>query len=160
MTKPVSFLSQTFADYGNETTAEKASYSVAVTTLTAANLVAETAKHTALYDAVAAVSLGVNAKKETVVTRTTVAGAHATDKDSQREKKWLIRYRGDASFDAFQTEIPCADLNLLATDSEFMDETSDEYIALKAAFEAVVRSPNDASETVTMGSVQFVGRRL
>lgn len=160
MALPVSFISQTLKDYGNEQTAEASSWSLAVTTLTAGNVVAEAAKHAALYTALDAISLGVNAKKETVFSRVPVSGAFATDKNSQRENKFLIRYRGDAAFKAFSMEMPCADLSLLATDSEFMDPAGAEYIALKAAFEACVRSPDDASETVTMGSVQFVGRRL
>jgi len=160
MALPVSSIGQSFADYGNETTAEKGSWKLNVVTLTAANLVAQQALHTALFDAIDDISIGANARKSTVLSEASVAGAHATDPLSQRENKFLIRYRGDANFKPYTCSIPCADLTLLAgTDSEFLATDGAEYLALKAAFEAVVRSPDDASETVTMGSVQFIGAR-
>lgn len=160
MALPVSSISQTLADYGSETTAEKSTWKVYVATMTAANATAQIALHDALYAAIDAINIGVQSNRETVFSRASIAGAHATTKLSQRENKFLIRYRGDANFKAYNVSIPCADLSLLATDQEFLDPDGAPYIALKAAFEAVVRSPDDATETVTMGSVQFVGANL
>lgn len=158
MALPVSFLSQSLADYSDE----KSSWAVPVTTLTAANLVAQTALHDALIAAVADITLMSSVKEETVAKRTLHAGAVPSDVHAQRENKWLVRYTGDANFKKYSVEIPGADLSLLSTapQTDFMDSASAEYIAFVAAFEAAVKSPDDATETVTVQSIQFVGRRL
>ena len=110
----------------------------------------------------AAITLMDVNKNETVVNRDLHAGVLPTNPLAQRENKWLIRYTSDGSQKKFSVEIPGADLSLLSTapQSDFMDSGSSEYTALKTAFEALVRDPDDASSTVTMGTVQFVGRRL
>lgn len=158
MPLPVSFFSQSLTDYSDE----KSNWSVPITTLTAANLAAQTTLIDNLKTAVAAITLMDVNKNETVVVRDIHAGVLPTNPLAQRENKWLIRYVSDASQKKFSVEIPGADLSLLSTapQSDFMDSGSAEYAALKTAFEAIVRDPDDASGTVTMGTVQFVGRRL
>lgn len=158
MALPVSFFSQTLNDFSNE----KSSWGVAITTLTAANLVAQTALIDTLVTATAAISLMDSVKEETTVKRVLHAGAQPTNPLAQRENKWLVRYFGDATFKRFSVEIPGADLSLLSTapQSDYMDSSLTEYTDFVAAFEAIVKSPDDASETVTVVNIQFVGRRL
>jgi len=158
MALPQSFFGQSLNDFSDE----KSSWGVAITTLTAANVVAQSALIDTLITKTAAISLCASVKEEIVFDRTLHAGAQPTNPLAQRENKWLVRYTGDATFKKFSTEIPGADLSLLSTapQSDYMDSSLAAYTEFKDAFEAVVRSPDDASETVTVTSIQFVGRRL
>jgi len=53
---------------------------------------------------------------------------------------------------------PVADLSQLPSGSEFIDLTADPGMTVKADFEAIVVSPDDSSHSVTLNSIQFVGR--
>jgi hypothetical protein len=155
MARPVSFFSIGFRDYSKE----PSNFSVPVTTITAANQVAETALINTLDGAVIAVTLGRAQKDEIVLERAVLSALLPTSPDAQREKKWLVRYHDATTGIKYQSEIPCADLSILAVNSDFADTTNAAYTALKSAWEAVVRSPDDNNLTV-MDSMQFVGRRL
>jgi len=158
MALPVSFFTQSLNDYSDE----KSSWAIAIATQTAANVVAQQALLATLVTAVNGISLMAPTKEETTFLRTIHSGAQPTDPLAQRENKWLVRYIGDATFKKFSIEIPGADLSLLSTapQSDFMDSGNAAYTAFVAAFEAVARSPDDPTETVTVQSLQFVGRRL
>src|SRR6476661_1830145 len=97
MALPVSFYGETSNDYSNE----KARWDVAITTLTAANAVAEAALLATLSTAINAVQLTAPVKKDTVFSRVLNAGAQPSNPLAQRENKWLIRYTGDATFKKF-----------------------------------------------------------
>lgn len=155
MARPVSFFKIGFRDYSKE----PSSFSVPVTTITAANQVAETALINTLEGAVIGVTLGRAQTDEIVLERAVLSTLLPTSPDAQREKKWLVRYHDATTGIKYQAEIPCADLSILATNSDFADATNGAYTALKSAWEAVVRSPDDNNLTV-MDSMQFVGRRL
>jgi len=157
MALPVSFFSQTRNDYSDE----KSNWSVAVPNVTAANIAAVEGQIATLETAVNAISLCSKVKGNLTALRTLNAGAVPTNPQAQREKKWLVRYTGDATFKKFTVEIPGADLSLLssAPQSDFMDSSLTAYTDFVAAFEAVVRSPDDPTETVTVRDIQFVGRQ-
>lgn len=159
MAVPNSWYAQTRNDFSNE----KSNWSVAIVDLTAANVVAQQALIATLVAAVDAIVLTSAIKTELVFDRQGFGGGTPpTDPLAQRENKWLVRYVGDATFKVFTTEIPGADLTMLSTDpqTDFADLTGTEMAAFVAAFEAVVRSPEDPTETVTVRNIQFVGRRL
>jgi len=158
MAAPVSFFSQSLNDFSDE----KSSWGVAIANQSAANVVAQQALLATLITATAAISLMASIKEETTFIRTLHAGAQPSNPLAQRENKWLVRYSGDATFKRFSVEIPGADLSLLSTapQSDFMDPTSTEYTDFVSAFEAVVKSPDDPTESVTVINIQFVGRRL
>lgn len=163
MARPVSRLVQTFADYGSQSkpNGETATVQLWVTTVIAGNYAAEQAKHAALFLALNDVTVGTSGseiKRTTVVSDVIQASGPNSSPLSQRENKWLLRYH-DANDNKFQAEVPCADLSILATNSEFMSTADPKWTALKTAFEAVVVSPIDQS-AVTLDSAQFVGRRL
>jgi len=120
--------------------------------------VAQQALVSDLYGALAAVTLGVFKQSETVFTRNLLSQAPAASVLAQRENKWLMRYHGNSTFQNFSATIGTADLSLLVSGEGYLDLTADEGLAVKTAFEAVVKSPNDAAETVTLDSMQFVGR--
>jgi len=158
MALPVSFYSQTRNDYSNE----KSSWGFSVATLSAANVAAQQTLLDTLTTATDAIVLTAATKEETVFKRTIHAGAQPTNALAQRENKWLVRYIGDATFKKFSLEIPGADLSKLSTSpqSDFADLTDTDIAAWVTAFEAVAKSPDDPTETVTVQSIQFVGRRL
>lgn len=160
MALPVSFYSETLADNTIKSNGEPetASWSVAITTLTAANLVAQTTLINNLHAAVAALVLGNFAKEETVVNRSIMNSGPASSPLAQRENKLLLRYHGQTLNKKFRVSIPTFDLTVLMPNSEFVDLTTGAGAALKTAFEAIVKSPNDATETVVLDSAQFVGR--
>jgi len=158
MALPVSFLAEGTRDYSNE----QSSFSVPVTTLTAGNFTAQAALHTALLAAIATISLAAVAKTEVVANRTVIGNPVTTNPLAQRENKWLLRYHGATLLKRFSVTIPGADLSLLSSSpqTDFMDTSLGAWTALKAAFEAVVVSPDDAAEAVILDSAQFVGRDL
>lgn len=160
MARPISQASQTLQDYGTPgsgTGAEKSSWAFWISTLTAANFVAQTGLVSALYTAALDLTLGSQAATR-VLAVSTVSAVENTNPLAQRENKWLVRYH-DTAGTKFTLEIPTADLSLLDTGTEFLDLTGTEAAAFKTAFEAVVKSPDDPTLTVTLDSIQFVGRR-
>jgi len=161
MPLPVSYWSVTIADNTiNKRTGkpETSQSAVAVTTLTAANVVAQQALLATLSGAIAGLTIGVLKTTETTFTRNLLSQAPAASVLAQRENKWLVRYHGASTFQNFVVSYGTADLTLLESGEEFLDLTADEGLAFKEAFEAVVKSPNDATEAVVVDSVQFVGR--
>lgn len=155
MARPVSSFGIGFRDYSKETSR----FSVFVTTITAANQVAELVLINALEAAIIAVTLGRAQKDEIVLERATLSALLPTSPDAQREKKWLVRYHDAVTGTPYQREIPCADLSTLAANTDFMDTGAGVFAALKTAWEAVVRSPDDNNLTV-LDTLEFVGRAL
>jgi hypothetical protein len=84
-----------------------------------------------------------------------------TDAEAQREKKWLVTYRGNTSEKLFRMEIPTAmPTGHLLPASDEADLTETDMAAFVAAFEAFVRSPDNGTEAVTVVSIRFVGRNI
>jgi len=160
MALPVSFVSLTMADntVKSNGTPETTTMSVPITTLNAGNYAAQSALIADLITALEGVTIGNPIKSETVILRDIISSDAASDTLAQRENKWLIRYHGNTLNQKFQVSIGTADLSQLVDHTEFMDLTTGAGSALKSAFEAIVKSPDDASEGVTLDSVQFVGR--
>jgi hypothetical protein len=155
MAYPVSFTSASWKDYSKEVSHER----LALVNLTAANIVAQTTLINALWTTAAALTLGNQFQQDILLSKTPIGlPTPATSPLAQRENKWLLRYH-DANAKNFTSEMPCADLTLLATNSDDIDTSGGAYIAFKTAFEAVVRSPDDLS-AVTLDGATFVGRRL
>lgn len=160
MAAPQSFWGQTIADNTKKSngTPETSSFEVPIITLTAANLTATNTLIDNLRNAILFYYLG-NVTKDTVtLNRDNVGDVAAGNVLAQRENKLMLRYIGNVSNKIFRVSIPTLDLTTLVNHTEYIDLTTTEGAALKTAFEAVVRSPDDASETVTLLSGQFVGR--
>jgi len=160
MALPVSYFSQTQNDntLNSQGTPESATWEVAITTLTAANVVAKTALIDALVTAVNSITLGQPARQNTVFNREQLSRLPAVSIHAQRENKLLLRYTGNVANKLFRVTLPCFDLEELPDNGEFLDLTAGTGAALKTAFEAIVVSPDDSSESVSLLSAQFVGR--
>jgi hypothetical protein len=155
MATPVSFFHMQFLDYSVESSGVK----LPITTLTAANFVAETALIAALETAIDGVSMCNLVGTDTIAVRQRNLNGASTNRDAQREKKWLARYHDFVTNKKYRVEIPCADLSILAPASDFADTANAAFIALKTAWELVVRSPDDNNLTI-LDSLEFVGREL
>lgn len=139
-----------FADYGGETS----NLSVKIADLTAANFDAKVTAFGSLRTALEGICFplqyGHFIGNDTVV----VEAPQADDAESQREKKWLVRFHDSAG--AYTCTIPCADLSVLdPTNRDFMLIASGPGQTFVTAFEALVVGDSGA---VTVDSVQFVGR--
>lgn len=160
MALPVSFWGQTLNDNTIKSNGEpeNASFRVPVVTLTAANLVAQQALHAALAASVAAITMGTVRHTTTLLDETVGTINPAASTLAQRENKYLARYHDVTTGQKYRVSFPTADLSILPNNSEFLDLTTGVGATLKTDFEAVVRSPGNAANAVTLDTVQFVGR--
>jgi len=162
MSLPVSFYGETILDNTKKAngSAESANWRVPVTTLTAGNYAAQKALIDALAAAIRDVTLGNLYISEVVIDRESGTPVPASTPLAQRENKLLLRYHDATTFQKFNVSIPTFDLSLLENNSEFLDLTGTEGAALKSAFEAIVKSPANSSNSVVLDSGQFVGRNF
>jgi len=120
--------------------------------------------------AIEGITLGVMRQEALKVFDTRLSNAKPSDKEAQRETKWLVVYEDNLPFfddpvnaipnagylKIFTMEIGTADLSLLNTDTNTMNITAGAGLTFKTAFEAIARSPYGG--TVTVRQVQHVGR--
>jgi len=160
MALPLSFYSITLADNTLKPSGdpETTVFKVPITTLTPGNVAATATLAGNLSTAIAGLSIGNFIKNELVYARNEVGSGPASSSLSQRENKYLCRYHDDTTNQKFQVSFGTADLTALLPNSEFVDLSTGPGAALKAAFEAVVVSPDNSSNSVVLDSVQFVGR--
>lgn len=106
-----------------------------------------------------AVSEGVPFKDTRTFIHTTIADAPPDDKESQREKKWVVQMREVDTFDPLTLTIPCAKLSLLDdANRKVMDKSLAEYTNLKTAVEQIYYTK--LGKTVVVGDIVFAGRNL
>lgn len=160
MATPISFYSETINDNSIKSNGqpESSNWRVPISTLSAANFTAKKALIDALQAAVDDIVIGNKATTDITFEKLLVSTTAAASKLAQRENKWLCRYHGASLNKKFQVSIPTADLTVLPDHSEFIDLSTGVGAALKAAFEAIVVSPDNSAEAVVLDSVQFVGR--
>ena len=144
-------------DYSDERTRTE----IHVGAITAVSIAGFLTAFGALRTAIEGITLGVVSQEAWVGDRTLLSNTPPTDPLAQRENKWLERYTGDTSGKLFQIEIGTAELagGHLLPMSDFADLTETDMAAFVTAFEAIARTPDDDTETVTVQSIQFVGRR-
>lgn len=161
MALPVSFYQITLADNTKKANGEPETTSseVPIITLTPANVAATATLAGNLKTALASLVIG-RFVKDTLTYDRAINGAQipATDPLAQRENKWLCRYHDATTFQKASVSFGTADLSKHMDNSEFVDLATGDGAALKTAFEALVVSPYDATHTVVLDSVQFVGR--
>lgn len=161
MARPVSFYTHTIADntLKNNGQPETTSTEVAITTLTAANVVAQQSLINDLAVAIAGITLGQVNKDTVTFNRIPGVPGPSSNPLAQRENKYLVRYHDATTYDKMSVSYGTADLSLLANNSEFLDLTDGGPIeAFVTAFEAVVKSNFDPTHAVVVDSIQFVGR--
>lgn len=147
----------TFQDFSTE----KSNMRITTTTPTAANLDTWNSNIAALKTALAAITLGVLMSEQRSALLDLIDSDPPTNELAQRESKWLVTYKGNTSEKLFRTEIPTADIvgHLIAASDE-ADLANADIAAFVAAFEDVVRSPDNGTEACTVLSIRVVGRNL
>lgn len=140
-------------------TGEKAAHAVDIPDITAANfaaimdpggLVAD------YYDNLNAICIG-NITKEVISARNiTISSGNAGSAYAQVELRWYVPYTDNVTGKLYGRTIPCPDLTLLTPGSDNMNMLSVTASDFKAAFEALVVSPD--GNPVTMGVPYVVGR--
>jgi len=161
MALPVSFYSHTIADntLKKNGSPETTTTEFPITTLTAANVVAQQTLINDLAVAIAGITLGQVNKDQVVLNRIPGAVGPSSNKLAQRENKWLVRYHDATTNQKWSRSIGTADLSKLpATNTEFLDLTDTDPAAFVTAFEALVKSDSDPTHAVVVDSIQFVGR--
>lgn len=157
MALPISFWSASYLD----ASADRAtSTQIAITTLSAANVAAQSALIATLDAAQLALLLGTEAQTDLDFARVKTGAARPANVLAQRENKFLVRYHDATTFQKFRVELPCADLSLLPAASDFLDISAGLPLAYVVAFEAVAKSPADPTHAVIVDSIEFVGRNL
>jgi hypothetical protein len=152
---------------------EKSSSSFNIGPLTAGNFVAKRAALDALKTAIDGIIIG-EIRKTTISEQFSESVAAVTDKNAQRESKWLVTYRDETQFldvgntinnvgygNLYSVELPTADLSLLGNNQDALDidplTRAAVVTAFITAFEAVQNSPTGGND-VTVVSIRHVGR--
>jgi len=149
--------------YG-DVTQETSTMSVFVAPITALNIAAFLADFGDLQVATDLITLGTRRKQSWIGDDTTVTNAWPTDRAAQREAKLKINYQDDTTEKPYFITIPTVDfskLNFVPGGGDFVlfeaPAGNADLVAWVAAFETIARSPDDATHTVTVTSVEFVG---
>ena len=146
----------TIEDYSKENSTTK--YNIGP--VNAANLIAVEASALAFRTAASAISIGSFKSERLMAYDNMLAATPASSVQAQREKKWLITYEDTTSHVVYRSELPCADLTLLATNSDEINyaEITGVVTVFISAFEEFVKSPTGGSTNVL--TIKFVGRNL
>lgn len=111
-----------------------------------------------------AIISGVLSKETVRIYETELSSALPVSQWARRELKMLVTYVGDTSGDTFRIEVPTPDLDALTLetgDANYVNILDAGVMASwVTAFEAIARSPNDETETVTVETARIVGRNI
>ena len=144
-------------DYSNESSSTKI-FNGAITAVSIAGFITEFGQMRA---AIEGISLGTMAKEQWVGDNTVISNVPPTNVFAQREFKWKVNYVGDTSQKEFFLTIPCADpTGRLIPGTDLMDLTETAAAAFVTRFNSFARTPDSDTETVTITTIQLVGRNL
>lgn len=149
----------TITDYSDE----KTRHNINLQAVTSANLDGLLTSIGSYQTALDAIVLGVIATEDVHARVDDISNALPASKFAQRETKLLIRYAGNTTGNVYTLTIGTPDLaNLTITAGQEFVTLADGGImaAWVTAFEAIARSPDDDTETVTVLSAQHVGRNI
>ena len=113
---------------------------------------------TAIFNAIVGVTLG-NAGTSTLVVaaeKDAGSGVKPSNKEAQREKKWLVTFVDNVTGKKGRMEIPCADLSLLGDDGSTMVTSAGAGASLVSALNAHGLSSD--GNPITVSTIRFVGR--
>jgi len=140
---------------------EKSSFQVYNGAITAGTIAGFLTNFGALRTATAAIILGIIQKEKWVGDDTILDQDFPTNVFAQRELKALIVYQGDTSLKKFTLEIPTFDPTArMIAGTDLIDLTETDMAAWVAAFEAIARTPDSDTETVTVLEGRLVGRNI
>lgn len=146
-------------DYSNETSTVKF-YNGAITAVSLPGYLTDLGN---LRTAIQGITAGIIATESWVGDNTVLSQAAPATPVAQRENKWLVTYEGNTNNKLYQMTVPAADVAnaaLFLPNSDEADLNSTAMAAFVTAFQAIARTPDDDTETVTVKSIRFVGRNL
>ena len=144
---------------GLDFASKRSRFGISTADLTAGNIAAELALSDALLAALVNFSYIPFGNVENA--RDVASVGKATDEDGMRSFKARVIYSGDTLGKLYDVEIPAPIRagNLIAG-TTFFDLADAQVSAFVAAFEAYAKAPDDITETVTVVSIQSVGRTV
>ena len=145
-------------------TGEKSAFTFPHGAINVAYLPTYLTEFAALRTAVAGITNGTIHKEMIVMDNTVLSSALPGTNYAQRENKALVTYSGDTTGKLFQCTVPCLDLSAVTFNPGGGDALvladGGAVAAFVAAFETIVRSPDNDAETVTVQSIRSVGRNI
>jgi len=147
---------------------EKSTVEVYNGAITAISLAGFFAAFGNLRNAMAAITKGTIYKESWVGDETVLDNSYPDEASAQRELKWLVTYEGNTTHKLFQIAIPTADPDGLdgadvprkPAGSELANLNNEDIAAFVTAFEAIARTPDSDTETVTVVRIRLVGRNI
>jgi hypothetical protein len=154
---PAHFGSFTFMD----ATREKSSMSFNFGAITAVSLPGFLTQFADLRTKTQAITLGALASDQWTGDRTVYSVTPPTDRNAQRERKFLVIYRDNSSLALYRVEIPTADYGIATfgpTGDEIIIGTSGAIYDWVQSFQTIAKSPE--GNAVTVISIKGVGRNI
>jgi len=112
-----------------------------------------------LRTAIEGITLGTMHKEQWVGDSDVLSNTLPANMFAQRELKALVVYEGDTTQKRFTVAIPTFDpTGRMIVGSDKVDLTETDVAAFVTAFEAIAKSPDDDTETVTVLEIRLVGR--
>jgi len=144
---------------GLDFASKRSRFGITTADLTAGNIVAQLALSDALLAALVNFSYIPFGNVENA--RDVASVGKATDEDGMRSFKARVVYSGDTTGKLYDVEIPAPirAANMIAG-TTFFDLADVQVAAFVTAFEAYAKAPDDITETVTVVSIQSVGRAV
>ena len=139
---------------------ELSRFSVYHGAITAASIAGYLTQVGALRTALSNMILGTVASEQITMDSTVLSNALPGTPNAQIELKLQFNYEGDTSHKKFRIEVPTADPAKLIAGTDVVDLTDSEVAAFITAFEAIGRSPDADTETVTVLNARLVGRNI
>lgn len=143
-------------DYSDETSTTRLNFG-AVTAVSIAGLLTQwgTWRNT-----LADIVLGIVGKETLVMDSTVLSNDSPTASDAQVELKFMFTYEGDTSKKKYRFEVPTPDTTKVLPGTDIVDLTDTQVAAFVTATEALGRTPDDDTETITVLDARLVGRNI
>lgn len=143
---------------------EKSAFKLFNGPITVGTIAGFLAQYAALKTALDNITIGTLMRDMWVGDSTLISQAQPASKYAQRETKLLLTYEGQTSHKLFTATVPTVDLNLLTFVPGGKDAVSlvagAEMIALKAAIEAMGKTPDNDAEAIVITAAKHVGRNI
>lgn len=141
-------------DYSDETSTTRVNFG-AVTAVSIGGLLTQWGN---LRTAMGNIILGVIGKEQLVMDSTVLSNDQPAASEAQVELKFQFTYEGDTSKKKFRIEVPTPDTDKVLPGTDIVDLTDTDVAAFVTAFEAIGRSPDSDTETITVLDARLVGR--
>jgi hypothetical protein len=153
---PNHYAGVTVLDYSEETS----STSFSIGAITAVSIAGFLSQFGDWKTALGNIILGTVAKDRWVGDATDISNTPPGDANAQIELKWLVTYEADTTKKRFRQELPTADPSKTIPGTDKADLTDTDVAAYVTAFEAVAKSPDDDTESVSVLDMTLVGRNV